>query len=179
MIYILCSFPTERNSPRRGEGNQHVKVLALIVFLIFSLDGCSPKIIDIDPAMIDAEESNNVIILSAPDGCNDYKINAPVCLSVELISEDSVIFRTDSVGIYEFVEGNWVTVTDVMDGPSNTYIIIPSDVAYYRSATFSVQPVVGNRNEPVTLRFIAIGNLYFNEEIGDPVMAFADVTFFP
>lgn len=161
------------------DGSKYILVYSLSLLLFFFLGGCIPTGEETPSVDIESGETNNVIILSAPAGCNDYKINSPVCISVELVSEDTVVFRTDSVRIYEFVEGNWETVTDMMEGPYITYIIVPSDVAYYRSATFSVQPALGNRDVPVTLRFIAIGNLYIDEVVGEPVMAYTDVTFYP
>lgn len=150
--------------------------------LIFFLSGCTcsnqPSTMDVS-AVITGGDVNTTVTLTAPKDCNTYKINDLICLTIELISDHSVIINTGDVSIFEYHDKQWQQLEDGNIDPPLTYIITPSDSIILRSVLFFTQPRFESRSESVYLRFIVRGNLYDNDVIGDEIIAYTDVILKP
>ena len=159
---------------------KHKKLIILLFLVLLCGTGCNKpdhaSTTIVPPTDVGA---NSLIRVTAPEGCNTYLINANVCLMVELISTTPVIIDNHDIKILEFVNGEWVSIEASGDYPPLTYIIYPDDNFLNRSAMLWSRPILEDRTESVSLRFVVSGHLYQNEKPGESISAYIDVTLHP
>jgi hypothetical protein len=157
------------------------KVLLIFTTITLFIPSCIPtnKTEYIDN-IVTSDDNNNTIITAAPAEWNDYLINHPVYLYVELKSTMPVIINDHDVKIYESVNGKWVILKNNNNNPSQTFVIYPNEDDFMkRTIDPFVLPIFESRNNAATLRIVVYGNLYENNNKGEPVSATTDITLYP
>jgi hypothetical protein len=157
--------------------------LGLIFIFMILVSGCNQasKLPQTPDLGIPANEFNSRVRLIAPYGLNNFKINDSVNLSVEVISNDQIMFRTDyGARIFELQDHAWVEVPNLTTYPEGYYLLFPSKGDPFKQGVASVFPVLKDQNQPVRLRIVIIGNIYREGQMTDEQTAgYIDVVLKP
>ncbi|MBK7450905.1 MAG: hypothetical protein IPJ47_16390 [Anaerolineales bacterium] len=153
-------------------------------FGLFVLISCIDQSVIATPTIkeiVAAEDINNSIIVSAPEGLNTYKIGEPVMLHVKLLTKMPVFVSEDNVHIDIYENGMWRTIKNLNADSDFKHVLFFKEIEALRSIPLRAQPDLskGDYKTSVNLRFLVEGYFFENETKGDSVFAYIDVELFP
>jgi hypothetical protein len=143
------------------------KFIWLTLFLL-SLSGCNnkPEIpVELLTSLgISASEINSRLRLTAPDSINTHKPEDTITLTVEVISEDQVVFPNDfGARMFIYDGSKWLEVKNFMGYPSDaTFLLSKTADPLHRQLIASVSPILPDPSKATTVRIFLIGNIYRN-----------------
>ncbi len=153
-------------------------------FVLFLLISCVNQSVIATPSIkeiVAAEDINNSIIVSAPEGLNTYKIGEPVMLQVKLLAKTPVFVSEDNVHIDIYENGMWRTIKNSNADSDFKHVLFFKEIGALRSIPLLAQPDLSKEDykTSVNLRFLVKGYFFENETKGGRVFAYIDVELFP
>jgi hypothetical protein len=159
--------------------NYKIFKILLFLFLLVPI-GCSRSdhSNNGDPVFTEGDV-NETIIVTIPDDCNIFKINAEICIVVILQGKNPVIISSNGMNAFKRNNDKWVSIDNGDLNKSYRFTLYPSYDYSISSKMLLAQPRFDDKSAPITLRFVVTGNLYQNEKMGEKVSAYVDVTLNP
>jgi hypothetical protein len=128
---------------------------------------------------VPTDQLNADLRLWAPSEINDYKINEPVWLAVEVVGKEKVIFARDYGNrMFRYMDGEWVEVKNVpTDWGEGQFLLSPSNGDPLKWGDTSIFPSLEGADGPIQLRIFIVGNTYRDgAPTQEKVGAYVDVT---
>jgi hypothetical protein len=128
---------------------------------------------------VPTDKLNADLRLWAPSEINDYKINEPISLAVEVVGREQVIFARDYGNrMFRYMDGDWLEVENV---PTNwgegQFLLSPSNGDPLEWGDTGVFPWFEGVDGPIRLRIIVVGHTYRDgAPTQEKVGAYVDVT---
>jgi hypothetical protein len=141
-----------------------------LILVCLAAVGCTkhPSLPDMPDIGISQGEINTRVLLAAPAGLNTYKIGEIVSLTVEVVSDDRILFPHDyGAKIFVLEDNQWVEVPNLMEYPDGHITLSPTSGDPLRKGTAGVVPLFPDSNNKQTIRIILIGNIYSNGQLTD------------
>jgi hypothetical protein len=160
-----------------------IKIILSLSLLFIACTACKVRqsTVDMPDVGFPAEEMNKQIRLQAPQGWNNFKIGDLVMLAVEVTGSSEVEFPMD-YGARMFIKenGKWIEVEDFTTYQEGHLYLSPAKGDPFKIGGAGVRPILPEKDHPITLRIILIGNIYENNQITDEkVAAYIDVQLKP
>jgi hypothetical protein len=196
----LLDLVNDSGQPRQWEennlsytgGSKSVKTyiyLGLIVLIALSriisaLERAEFKTAPPIPQMPDIgipdNEINSRFKLTAPEGWNTFKTGEVIGLSIAVISDDQIAFKTDGAKIFLLEKETWVEIPNFMNYPQGYDLLSPSKNDPFKQGATVVVPQIPDENGNALVRIILIGNIYRDGQITDELTAgYIDVKLTP
>jgi hypothetical protein len=148
------------------------------VFACTSSTNGTPEMPDIG---IPLDQFNTQFKIVAPDGWNTFKVGDGVTLDIEVIGDNPIAFKADyGAALFVLKEDHWVEVANMMKYPKGYFFLEPARGEAFKTGAASVDPILNDIHEAITLRVILIGNIVKDKQITDErVAGYIDVELKP
>jgi hypothetical protein len=159
-----------------------VRRLFCILIFIFSLILPSQLFSDSIPDCdLSREYVNSYIKIYAPSGWNEYSINDPVNVAVDVIGNETIIFRNDyEIRGFYLSNGIWQEIDKYPMIQDHFYLLLsPIKENMKNTGIATIYPRYGKLQPPIILRVVVFGYIYGKQEYGEQqVAAYTDILIF-
>ena len=141
------------------------ELLICFSILVLTGSGCNSKAPlpdnNIPDIGIRPEQMNTKVRLAAPEGWNTFKIDDEVILTLELVTEDQVVFPSGyGARLFIYQNDHWLEINNDMKYPKGEILVQHHDRNDPVIESAGLAPLLPDPNKPVTVRMILIGHIY-------------------
>jgi len=164
-----------------------MKTKKIVVIGLFTFIGLLSIVLfftNAEPAMpnigIPLEENNKYFLLEVPAEINQYKTNAPVGISIKILSEDSILFPPNyGARIFQLKNQKWVELTNLVKYQEGDILLQSSENPFDWGFTI-VFPDIADIHEPAKVRVVLIGHIVRDGKATDDLVgSYVDVNLKP
>jgi hypothetical protein len=164
--------------------NRYFLILILLLILLVGFLKLKNLRGDSFSQVVQVNDLNTKIHVSAPESVNDFKFSSGVTLVVDNLTDDLIKLYPPGEGIKIYIKSNndWIEIRNLINYyPLSAEIPVPpKNTDSPGGSMFDVKPDILNANEKTTVRIVLIGQIYKNNlPTNQKVGAYTDVILFP